>query len=170
MSNPFEILGLPKRFSLPRAELEQRHRDLSRTLHPDRYTRSPAGERRLALERAVAVNEAFRTLRDPFSRAQSLLGLHGVSTDDRERPPAELLMEVMELREALDEAREDSTRVEALRSEVNTRASTEERAVSEVFDRDGDIDPGALSRAKEALVRWRYLHRFLEEADALLEH
>lgn len=169
MSNPFELLGLPLRFSLAKAELEQRHRDLSRALHPDRYAQSPAGERRLALEKAVAVNDAFRTLRDPFARAMALLAAHGASIDDRERPPPALLMEVMELRESLDEAREDPARVEALRTHVEERSLREEKTVAEVLDRDAPIDPSDLDRAKASLVRWRYLLRFQEEADALLD-
>lgn len=97
MTDPFELLGVERRFSLDRAALEQRHRDLSRTLHPDRYVQSPPGERRMALERAVAVNEAFRALRDPLTRAEALLSAHGLAVGDAERPSQSLLMEVMEL-------------------------------------------------------------------------
>src|SRR4051794_15429497 len=105
MNDPFAILGVPRRFSFPAglasAELEQRHRDLSRALHPDRHVNAPPAERRLALEKAVAVNDAFRTLRDPLSRAQALLALHGVAITEGDRASNALLMEVMELREEL---------------------------------------------------------------------
>lgn len=169
MNDPFELLGVARRFSLDRAALEQRHRDLSRTLHPDRYVQSPAGERRVALERAVAVNEAFRALRDPLTRAEALLAAHGLSVGDADRPSQALLMEIMELRESLDDARCSADKVNALLSQVRARSKSEEATLASVFDADGAPAPDALSRARDALVRLKYFRRFEDEADAALE-
>ena len=69
MSDPFETLGVEARFDLDLRAVEQRHRDLSKALHPDRYTGAPAAERRMSLSRAIDVNEAggtrFIPLDDP---------------------------------------------------------------------------------------------------------
>lgn len=169
MTDPFELLGLARRFSLDRAALEQRHRDLSRTLHPDRYVQAPAGERRMALERAVAVNEAFRALRDPLTRAEALLTLHGLSVGDADRPAPALLMEVMDLREALDEARRSPDKVAALLDQVRARSRAEEAALAAAFDAGDAPDAAALGRARDALVRLKYFRRFEDEADAALD-
>ncbi|HEX5657117.1 MAG TPA: Fe-S protein assembly co-chaperone HscB, partial [Polyangiales bacterium] len=64
------MLGLTPAFDLDDKELEQRYRDLQRTLHPDRFAQAPASERRQALSRAVSVNDAYRTLRDPLKRGE----------------------------------------------------------------------------------------------------
>ena len=48
-----ELLGVPALFALDEQELEKRHRDLSRALHPDRYAGRPSSERREALSRAI---------------------------------------------------------------------------------------------------------------------
>lgn len=169
MNDPFATLGVPARFSFATGELEQRHRDLSRALHPDRYVNAPSSERRVALERAVSVNDAFRALKDPLTRAQSLLALHGLSIREGERAAPALLMEIMELREELDAVRAKPERVASLRAQVDAHVAAEERVVAEVFDREGPIDAKALSRARDAVVKLRYYKRFQEEADALDE-
>jgi molecular chaperone HscB len=169
MTDPFELLGVERRFSLDRAALEQRHRDLSRTLHPDRYVQAPPGERRMALERAVAVNEAYRALRDPLTRAEALLAAHGLSMSDADRPSQALLMEVMELRESLDEARRSPEKVSALLDQVRARSKSEEATLASVFDEAPAPGADALGRARDALVRLKYFRRFEEEADAALD-
>lgn len=169
MNDPFATLGVPARFSFATGELEQRHRDLSRALHPDRYVNAPSSERRVALERAVSVNDAFRALKDPLTRAQSLLALHGLSIREGERAAPALLMEIMELREELDAVRTKPDRVASLRAQVDAHVAAEERVVAEVFDREGPIDTKELSRARDAVVKLRYYKRFQEEVDALDE-
>ncbi len=169
MNDPFATLGVPARFTFAPGELEQRHRDLSRTLHPDRYVGAAPAERRMALERAVSVNDAFRALRDPLTRAQALLARHGAAIRDGDRAPPALLMEVMELREELEAARGRPERVAALRGAVSERVAREERVVADVFDREGDPGAEALGRARDAVVILRYFRRFQEEADAMEE-
>ncbi len=43
MIDPFSTLGLPVRFALAPKELEARHRELSKALHPDRYAATASG-------------------------------------------------------------------------------------------------------------------------------
>ena len=108
MSDPFSTLGVEPAFDLDLAVLERRHRELSRELHPDRYVGRPAGERRQALGRAIEVNEAWRVLKDPIRRAEALLTLSGtpVGETNEPKPDPELLMDMMEQRESLAEARQ----------------------------------------------------------------
>src|SRR3954447_26645826 len=98
MADPFKTLGVEARFDLDRPALEQRHRELSKALHPDRYVGAPAAERRMSLSRAIDVNEAFRVLKDPIRRAEALLRRAGAAVGETSEPkpaPA-LLMEMME--------------------------------------------------------------------------
>jgi len=169
MDDPFAILGLPRRFTLPRPELDQRHRDLSRALHPDRFVEAPAGERRMALDRAVTVNEAYRTLRDPLTRALCLLRLAGAEVSDKARPAASLLMEVMELRESLDAVKAQPHRVAALRAQVAEAIAAEEVHLAAAFDGPNLPSEDHLARAHAAAVKLRYYRRFDEEAEALDE-
>lgn len=166
MEDPFTTLGVARRFSLDAQELAQRHRDLSRALHPDRFVGGTPHERRIAIERASAVNDAFRLLRDPLARATALLALHGRTIADNERAPTSLLMVIMDLREALDDARHTPDAVRALRDRVSAMELEHTRTVADALDAAAP-SPDALDAAKQAAIAWKYLRRFLEEADAL---
>ncbi|KAK4396619.1 Iron-sulfur cluster co-chaperone protein HscB [Sesamum angolense] len=62
-------------------------------------------EREYAAEQSARVIDAYRTLTDPLLRAIYIVKLEGVHVDEEERiTDPELLAEVMELREAVDEA------------------------------------------------------------------
>jgi molecular chaperone HscB len=107
VSDPFETLGVEPRFELDLANVELRHRDLSRVVHPDRHTGAPPSSRRVALSRAIEVNQAFAELRDPVRRAQALLKRYGVTVEEGKEKPADplLLMELLELGEGIADAR-----------------------------------------------------------------
>ena len=169
MTSPFELLGVPWLFALDEQELERRHRDLSRALHPDRYAGRPSSERREALSRAMSVNEAFRKLRDPLSRAEALLSQLGrdVSENNLPKPDPALLMRVMEQREELSAARRagDRARIEGLlaRAESQTEDATERMA--DAFAED----PIPTDEVLKLLGELRYLQRLKQEAGAALD-
>ena len=167
--NPFETLGVEPVFSLDLALLEQRHRDLSRALHPDRHAASGAAERRLALGRAIEVNEAFRILKDPVRRAEALLSLRGVESGEGKEPPASpaLLMEVMERREALAEVRQtkNEAALERLRAEVTLEADRTQAVLSREFAAPSPSSAEILKRIGEL----RYYRRFLDEAASIAD-
>ena len=101
----FDTLGLEPTLDLDVSTLEQRYRDLQRQLHPDKFAQSSTGIKRESLMRAVNVTDAYRALKDPLKRAEILLARHGAKVSEREPVDPEFLMEVMELREALAEAK-----------------------------------------------------------------
>jgi molecular chaperone HscB len=174
----FAVLGAEVRFDVDEAELERKYRELHRLVHPDRFARADARARRASLARSVQLNQAWKTLRDPVKRAEYLLELHGIEVGGEEgtkRPgpdgrkervpvPQELLLEVLDLREALLEARseDDQTRVRALAAQVAERKSGAMAAVAAALSRE----PPALEAAARELVAVRYLDRFLEEVAA----
>jgi molecular chaperone HscB len=161
MESPFEVLGLPARFALDPAVLEARVRDLQRALHPDKHARGTPAERRAALSRAVGVNEAYRALRDDLSRASALLRVHGRDPKETGTPadPA-FLMEIMELRETLAEARAAGAieRIRALASDVAAREAQTRAALEAALDASSDLD-----RAERELAKMRYYRRFHDE-------
>src|SRR6516225_6738916 len=118
MLDPFDTLGIAPTFDIDVGAVEQRYRDLSRVLHPDRHVGASPAERRMSLGKAVEVNEAWRLVRDPIRRAEALLRRRGVEVKEGAEPKAdpELLMEMMEQREALSEAKSkhDLASVQAL--------------------------------------------------------
>ena len=171
----FAVLGIGKAFAVDLAAIEKRYKEMSRQIHPDRFARADARARRASMERSVQLNRAYKTLRDPVKRAEYLLALAGfeVGGEDgtfrpapdgsRERVPVpqELLLEVMELREGLLEARGagDTPRVRALGDDVRGRRQRGLAAVAEAL---GET-PADLNRASRELVAVRYYDRFLDE-------
>lgn len=172
MIDPFQTLGVPARFDLDSAELEQRHRDLSRALHPDRYAGAPAAERRLSLSRAIEVNDAFRLLKDPIRRAEALLRRAGVPVGEtvEPKPSPALLMEMMEQREELAEARrrKDLAAVHALGEVMRRREAEVLALVGRMFEGAGAAKD-ALAAVLPHVGELRYLRRFLDEVSAIEE-
>jgi molecular chaperone HscB len=153
----FTVLGVERRYDLDLSDLEGRYRDLSRKLHPDRFAKADARARRASLQRSVQLNEAWRTLKDPFRRAEYLLSLAGVSLAGE--VPAPLLIETLELREELGEARAagDDRKVQAMAAAMRARVATAMRAVA-----DG-LAAGQHARVAAELVALRYYRRFMDE-------
>ena len=114
-SDDFELFGLPRRFRLDRGDIDARRRSLQAEVHPDRFATAHASARRVAMQWAARVNEAYARLKNPLLRAAYLCELHGVPIDaeDNTAMPADFLMQQMEWRESLDDA-EGRDAVEAL--------------------------------------------------------
>lgn len=175
MSDPFAILGLEPRFDLDVAAAEVRHRELSRTLHPDRHAGSPAAERRQALSLAIEVNDALRILKDPVRRAEALLQRSGVRPAEEGRePPAspEFLMDMLELREELSAAQgaADLVKLQSIAKRVAAREAEVERDLSSAFSalaKDSDSPSSQGEQIAKKLGELRYFRRLLSEARAI---
>jgi molecular chaperone HscB len=168
----FSFLGLPQKLQIDRAHLEGRFYELSRRLHPDRYVRRSAEERRLAEEATARLNDAYRTLRDPVARAEYLLALHGLDKKEQNssNTPPELLEEVFELNMALEELRrgDESARpqLEAARQKFAAMAEDLMRSLDACFaewDREGRRE--TLEKIYGVLNRRNYVRNLLRDAD-----
>jgi molecular chaperone HscB len=134
--DPFSLLGMEREYALDPAQLDRRFRELSRQLHPDRFARAEPRERRLSLERATRLNDAYRSLRDWRQRAAYLLKLAGtdVFAEGRTFADPDFLEEQLEWREKLALAQADGD-AEALR---RIAADARERLEREVARRFAD--------------------------------
>lgn len=104
----FTLFGIAPGFHLDPLALETAYHDLQTRVHPDRFAHLSDADKRVSMQWATRINEAYRTLKNPLSRAQYVLLLKGVDTateSNTAMPPA-FLMEQMEWREAVEEARE----------------------------------------------------------------
>jgi molecular chaperone HscB len=178
-ADSFHVLGIPRAFLVDTTLLEQRYKELTKRLHPDRFARAEPQARRASLERSVQLNEAWRCLKDPIRRAEYLLSLHGIDIVERAgsgQPSAEratlpvapvLLMEVLELREALAgaHAARDVHETEALIAKVRGRLDAVMGDVAKGFA----ASPSDLPTIAARLVAVRYYRRFLDEARLLWE-
>jgi molecular chaperone HscB len=173
----FAVLGVERRFDLDGAALEARYKDLTRKLHPDRFATADPRARRAALQRTVQLNEAWRALKEPLRRAEYLLELGGVklaSDDGGARSggvaasPA-LLMEILELREELGEARaaHDDAKVTRMGQAMRARADeAAARVAAGLSAAPADLTTERLEAVARELVALRYYRRFLDEVAA----
>ena len=182
----FAVLGVPAGFAVDLVAAEAAFRDLSRRFHPDRFATADPRARRASLQRSVQLNEAWRTIKDPVRRAEYLLHLAGyqvgaeqgasapATTEGGERRripvPAELLGEVLELREELAEARSvgDDEREQVMAANVRTRAEAALTRAAGAIAAATKASTAAerdelLTNATRELISIRYFHRFLEE-------
>jgi molecular chaperone HscB len=170
MLDPFDTLGIAAVFEVDLVAAEQRYRDLSRVLHPDKHVRASAGERRMSLGKAVEVNEAWRLIRDPVRRAEALFRRSGVDLREGEEPKAdpELLTEMMEQREALSEARArgDRALIEGLSSRIRARERAVLARLAAAFASAPDSRDD-VQKLLPLLGELRYYRRFLDEVSAI---
>ena len=164
-SDAFGLPGLPAQFDLDPQVIERAFFDRSKELHPDRFASAPASERVAALSRSRALNDAYQTLKKPVARAEYLLARAGVSIGDNEKLDPAFLMEILELREELAEARVAKKLPEVARLQ---RAMAERRAAA-VARLQPLFESNDLPAIKEQLILLRYLERYLEECDAALD-
>lgn len=156
----FARLDLEPRFDIEAAEIERRYFALQRQFHPDRFASRTPKERALSLRHATALNEAYKVLKDPLTRAEHLLALAGrpVRTDGAETVnDPELLMEAMEMREQLAEA-QDAAAVDALLAQSRQGAAELERRFGEAFAASN------LDAAQKLALRLRYARKLIDEA------
>lgn len=172
----FRFFGLERKLNLDPAELQKRFYELSRLVHPDRYTRRPANEQRYSLEATAILNDAYRTLRDPVSRAEYLLKEEGFDIGEQKsnHVPAELLEEVFELNVALEELRAgDGAAKPRLDSELARFRSMRDAIDGELrrcfaaFDQSGDR--AVLEQIRSLLNRRRYIHNLAAQVERALE-
>jgi molecular chaperone HscB len=159
-SDAFGLLGILPSFDVDLAALEKAFFERSKTVHPDRAT---AADRVVALSQTRALNDAYQTLKKPMARAEYLLARAGVTIGDNERLDPAFLMEVLELREELAEARGDHARVEALQKAMKSRRDATLAELPALFAAKD------LEGAKLRVIVLRYLVRYLEECDAALD-
>ncbi|HTL38721.1 MAG TPA: Fe-S protein assembly co-chaperone HscB [Kofleriaceae bacterium] len=164
-SDAFGLLGLPAQFDLDPQVIEKAFHDKSKDLHPDRFASAPAPERVAALSRSRALNDAYKTLKNPVGRAEYLLAQAGVTIGDNERLDPTFLMEILELREELAQARvaKQTSLIEKLCGEMKARRKTTLAKLPALFVAND------LHAIKEQLMLLRYVDRYLEECDSALD-
>jgi molecular chaperone HscB len=172
VDDPFALLGLERRFDLDPRDVRRAWLSRAAGAHPDAQDARGVGDDAEASLAAAALNRARRTLDDPERRADALLRLLGGPAAEQEKslPPA-FLMEVMEAREAFEEAdaQGDTDRIAALRAwAVDERAAMIDDVAARFASLPSPPDASALREIRVCLNAWRYLERMLEQtADTL---
>ncbi|MCC6590329.1 MAG: Fe-S protein assembly co-chaperone HscB [Bryobacterales bacterium] len=151
----YEIFEVEPKLSLDAADLQRRFYSLSRKYHPDRNPQ--------ALDKSALLNDAFRTLRDPVSRAEYVVEHHGLGLNANDIPP-ELLEEVFEFNMALEESDREQlasfrTRFESMLGAIDSEMTREFAAWDATPSRD------TLQRIRSLLNRRKYISNLVRTID-----
>jgi molecular chaperone HscB len=163
----FALFGVKPAFRLDLSDLDSRYRDIQAQVHPDRFAHAGEAERRLSMQWATHANEAYQTLKRPLERAKYLLHLagHDIQAESNTAMPADFLMEQMEWREAVMDARNggDHHELEHLHNRLRGDVTNRYDELAQLLDDAGD-HPQATDRVR----RLMFLEKLLYEIDDAL--
>jgi len=166
----YDLFGLEPKLTLSVDDLQRRFYELSRLLHPDRFTRKLEIERQYSLDGSSFLNDGYRTLKDPLKRAQFVLSREGFDIGEQRSKdvPPELLEEVFELNMALEEMRggDDSARPQLEQAETNfTRMMSEiDNQLESLFAKyDNAPNRETLAEIRGVLNRRKYIQNLVDE-------
>jgi len=146
--------------------LEGAYKRLQLQVHPDRFAGVTEDEARLAADASALAGEGYRTLANPVQRAQYLLARRGYDAIGEDvgtgNVAPQLLMHVMEVREAVEEAGEDQAALQAIRKENEQQRRAVLSKLEAAF---GEED---LDRAEAHTVELQYLQKIDDEIKARL--
>lgn len=164
----FYLFNLPLRFQLDSNALEQHYRTLQTQVHPDKFSHLSQAEQRLSMQWATRVNEAYQTLRSPLARGRYLLSLHGVDTqeDTNTAMPLDFLMQQMELREALEAARQnkDMAALDEMEAQVKQTVSELQQQLALALDEKQDY-----ATASGLVRKLKFMEKVAEEIGAAFD-
>ncbi len=168
-STDFELFNLPLTFAQDRAAIDARWKDLQREAHPDKFSAQGAAAQRIAMQWSVRINEAYQRLKDPVKRAAYLCELHQapINAESNTAMPTAFLMQQMELREELDEAK-TADNLDQISLQANKISREQLLKVEHLIDRDKDYP-----EAVQAVRALMFVDRFNQDIEArydLLAH
>jgi molecular chaperone HscB len=168
--NHFELFDLATSFEVEQETLALRYRELQRAVHPDRFANASEQEKRLSVQQAAQINEAFQVLKSPLPRARYLLEINGLALDDTDtQMDPVFLMEQMALREELAEVRGADDPFSALNRTRDSIEAKEREIIESLQQAFAEGSPEALERAREQVRKMQFLQRVLGEVDELEE-
>lgn len=152
----FELYELSQGFRFDPDVLRKKFYSLSRAWHPDRFAQAGPEAYENALRMSALNNEAFKTLNDAQSSLGYVLRLHGsLQEEEGYNLPADFLMEMMDLNEAVDAGGAEAA---TLFAEAQGQWEQEAAPYMQRFE-SGERNPELMAVLKEYYFRKKYLNR-----------
>ena len=165
-STDFELFGVPAQFAQDRAALDAKWKDLQREAHPDKFAAQGVAAQRVAMQWSVRINEAYNRLKDPLKRASYLCEINGapINAENNTAMPTDFLMQQMEWREALDDAK-TSERMDEIALKANEYGRSQLLKIEQFIDVENDF-----LAAAQQVRSLMFIERFASEVDARIDH
>jgi molecular chaperone HscB len=173
VADHFTLLDLPRRFDLDNAEIHRKFLALSRHAHPDFHADDTPEVQQLHLQVSAALNQAYRTLKDPAARAAYLLTLFGgrSSAEDKSVPDGflgQMMMMQEELADALSDG--DKSEIRRIADVLQTQHDGLIRKIGVLFEQYQEsvsckaVVDGLLGELRQQLNAVSYAKKLLSQA------
>jgi len=175
----YEVLGYDREIlTLDPGDLERRLFALSKKFHPDRFATRTPQEMQISQDRSSAINNAYRILKDPGTRAKYIVEKELGSIEEKSaKVPAEMADLFFEIHDILDTIREsEGVPPESAVREVQ---DAQRDLIAKVRELEADLqnhfliydqshDRQIVERMKEILSERSYIKSFLRQIDVTL--
>lgn len=159
--NFFELLQQPQQFQVDLNSLHDAQISLQAEFHPDKYVNASDQEKRISMQKAVLVNEAYETLKQPVKRANYLLSLAGIDSDDNQTTnDASFLMEQISFREAMGECRTNAAPLDCIE---NITDKLKNRAVAFSTDFAQQFQSKNYDKAQESARKMMFVKKINDQ-------
>ncbi len=167
MQNHFDLFHLPQTFAVDMTALNKAFHEVQNQAHPDKFANATGAEKRVAMQWATRANEAYQTLKSPLKRATYLCELNGVDlqTESNTAMPPAFLMQQMEWREALDDAKaaKDLDALEKLEAELRIVHKNKIAEIGELMNVKNFV------QAAQNVRQLMFLEKFDEEVSRIFD-
>ncbi len=163
----FELYNTPIHLIIDKSALKKRLYELSKLYHPDKFVLATPAEQQHALKMIEQSNEGFKVLSHLSSRLFYALQILQV-IEENEKPilPQDFLMEMMELNEAIMEAKLDNNTAE-VEKEIAIQSNNLDTTITWAFE---CLDLSVASNAKlQELKNYYYKYKYILRLKDLLE-
>ncbi|HSE39174.1 MAG TPA: Fe-S protein assembly co-chaperone HscB [Acidobacteriota bacterium] len=175
----FQVFGLLEdRLVIDESQLEKRFFELSRKYHPDRFASKSPLENEIAHDYSAALNNAYRTLKDPVSRAKYVVERKLGSLEEKSaHVPPDMAEFFFEIHDALDMIRDSNDNppasalkeVENAEKQLNDKVQELENDLESQFAKyDASGDQKELEKVREILHERSYIRSFLRQIDQIV--
>ncbi|KAN0028618.1 hypothetical protein ACTFIV_010464 [Dictyostelium citrinum] len=158
----FYLFDIKPTFRVDLKDLSHRFKKLQKQLHPDLFEQSDSQrEKNISKEISTSLNTAYNILKSPFLRAEYILNQKGLDLSSVGDVDPEVLMEVLEVREAIDEGTEE---------DITKIAHENRQKINDVVEKlEIEFQNKNYQEALKQTVYLRYLTRIQEEVHNRLD-
>ena len=167
----FNVMGMPHCFEIDSEELENLYQRLTLEMHPDFFAEASEEQKRLSEKSSVMLNAAYRTLREPASRAGYLLSLFAKGKNlQTDKLPGGFLQDMFIFQESLDEILEsgDQSALCKMNEDLQDRYNFIESNYASLFKKleTSPENTEILQQLQTQLNTERYLRRLLDRINS----
>ncbi len=158
----FALFGLNLSFDIDTRKLHSEQQRLQSTFHPDRFVNANEREKRLSVQQAAWINQAYETLSNPVKRSRYMLQVSGIDMSDESETTSdtEFLMEQIGLREEMDECHTNPSPLDCC-EKIATKLRLKNQEYSNEFK--FNFDRGELNAARQSSRKMQFIQRVLDQ-------